>query len=144
MGPGGGAESIDRAFSPAGHLFVNLIKEKWLFLSSSCSLSAGEPILYGDVAAQTAFPCGAAGNQQGCRGAAAHPLLLLHCPGAGRTPPCAYKHISPLPRKGHSLMRHLLCQGMSRTCLISCKVNGGSFLVPLVRCGTDCMCHFPW
>lgn len=67
MGPGGGAESIVHAFSPAGHLFVNLIKEKWLLLSSSCSLSAGEPILYGDVAAHTAFPRGDAGNQQGCR-----------------------------------------------------------------------------
>lgn len=61
MSPRGGAESIQLACSPAGHLFVNLIKEKWLLLSSSCSLSAKEPILYGGHGSADSLPL------RGCR-----------------------------------------------------------------------------
>lgn len=99
-GSRGGAESIELACSPAGHLFVNLIKGKWLSLSSSCSLSTREPILCRGG--------GSAASPGGCRQSAGvlqgqppHPWLQLRCPRAGHTHAPAHKHIHPLPGKGH-------------------------------------------
>lgn len=47
---------MEPACFPAGHLFVNLINGKWLLLSSSCSLSAGEPILCREHGKAESFP----------------------------------------------------------------------------------------
>lgn len=144
MGPRGGAESIELACSPAGHLFVSLIKGKWLLLSSSCSLSTGEPVLYSRHGSADSFPPRGCSNQQGWRrGSRCIPCSCFTALGQDvhtRTHPETHPPAPEEGAQGGCQWASGICSArvMSRTCLISYKVNGDGFLVPLVRCRTAC------